>query len=351
MTVDRNTLTYGTYEPTYDTTGVPAGTSLTTYNGDITVTTDGAVYDSLFINGRVVIQAANVVFKNCKIVGTNAAPSSSVHLVDCRPASCVNATIQDCELYPQYRHWNWGDGIIGHDFSSLRNNIRHMTDGVGVYNTYATFPYNTNVVIKGNWIHDMAWWTAATTGIVHPSDTESHNDCIQVQGGLGTVIVGNTLDAMFARQYAHWWVTSLATEPYTTVALHSLTNQGEAGGPYQTIPDRASGNDASGRYNWDDLSCIMVNANVGDSAQFVITDNVCRGGNYAVNAGGVNYNGYDFGDILRNTFDTKQGAQSSGVPNTYTIQLGTGWAGHVNSGAGTVDANRYFGTDVNVRGD
>lgn len=347
--VDRSTLTVGSYEPDATTTGVVPGIALTTYSGNITVTTPNQTFQNLRIEGYVKVQAANCFLKNCQIVGTNAAPSVSTHLVDATHQSVSNLIVEDCEINPQYAHWNWGDGIVGHDYTARRCNVYHMTDCFGVYNTHLATPYATNVIIEACYAHDLGWWTAATTGIIHPSDTESHNDIIQQQGGTGTIIRGNSLRAMYARQYGHWWVTDPTTEPYTTIALHSLAD----GGPYQTIPDRGNGTLATGRYNYDDLSAIMVNANVGPSYDFDIHDNWFYGGNFCINAGGVTQSGtQNFGSVVRNRFmDHAQGTQGSGGDNTYTVYLGSGWNGHVTNGIGTADQNYYAdnGHAINFR--
>ena len=59
----------GNVQPNADNTGVPAGTVLTVYNGDLTITTAGATYSGLDIHGYLRIQAPNVTVKNSIIRG------------------------------------------------------------------------------------------------------------------------------------------------------------------------------------------------------------------------------------------------------------------------------------------
>ena len=345
---DRSSLVIGTYEPGPSTTGVIHGTGLTPQFGNVTLNTPGATFENIDLFGRVTVSAANVTMRNCRVRGNSTVPSDGSSLINATSAACSNLLVEDCSITPDFPHWNWDSAVAGHDYTLRRCDIWGTTDGLNVYNTNAVNPYNSNVVIEGNYIHDLGWWTGATTNVVHPSDTETHNDCIQQMGGRGTIIRGNSLRAYFARNYGHWRVVGdPRVEPYTTVALNSLAD----GGPFQAIPDRASGTEATGRYNWDDLAAIMVNNNVGDSNDIVITDNWMYGGNYTLNAGGVAQSGaLNFGTVLRNKFSRDQGAQSSGGNNTITIQLGSGWTGWVTSGVGTPDANRYFdGAEVNFR--
>ncbi|MEO5499289.1 MAG: hypothetical protein ABIR46_02210 [Candidatus Saccharimonadales bacterium] len=52
-------------------TGVPAGTSLTIYNGDYTISTDGTLVENMDIRGCVIVQAANVTIRKSKVTCTS----------------------------------------------------------------------------------------------------------------------------------------------------------------------------------------------------------------------------------------------------------------------------------------
>src|SRR5262249_35467039 len=56
--------------PDATNTGVPAGTALTVVNGDLTVSTAGAVVDAKDIRGCVLIKAPNVTIRRSKITCT-----------------------------------------------------------------------------------------------------------------------------------------------------------------------------------------------------------------------------------------------------------------------------------------
>lgn len=55
--------------PTADTTGVPAGTALTTVNGDLTVDADNATVDARDVQGSVIVNGANVTITRTRIHG------------------------------------------------------------------------------------------------------------------------------------------------------------------------------------------------------------------------------------------------------------------------------------------
>jgi hypothetical protein len=294
--------------PDSSNTGVLPGVARTTTTGDITITVNGTVLQNQTINGKVIVKAANVTIRNCLIQGPNSAVPSSggsqQFLVSFNDPACVNAQMIDCTLAPQHPFAAFS-ATNGHDYLAKRCHVYHCVDGFGIYNTTASQPYACNVVLQQNYVHDLAWWTAATTGVVHPSDTHTHNDCVQIQGGTGLQLLGNRFDAQYSRQFAHWQATSITAEPYTSVGLNSLSD----GGPFEVLPNRGTGLEADGRYNWLDLSCLMINQSVGASHSIVCMDNWFSGGQFNINGGSdTTYNGTDgFGTFYRNRFGRDQG--------------------------------------------
>jgi hypothetical protein len=337
----RDSLVIGVDEPNATNTGLLPGTSLTTVSGSVTLSTPGQVFQNMDVFGRVSIAAADVTVKNCRIRGGSTVNASGI--ATCTNSAVRNALFEDCEIRPDLITWGW-DCVSGHDYTLRRCNVWGGTDLVHVQNNGAPSGFDTGVVIEQCYLHDMRWWTAATAGVVHNSDTETHNDIIQHFGGNGTVIRGNSMHAAFMRQSGHWVVTNPNVEPYTTVALHSLAD----GGPFQNIPDRGTGVEANGRYNWDDDAILMINNTQGPSTGFTFDDNWCYGGNYAINGGGnANPGGGAFlGNFRRNKWDRTQGDPGTGgTPGgdtSHTINCGGTWGGFVNAPTTGPDANYYM---------
>jgi len=351
--IDRSGLVMGVDKPDATNTGVLPGISRATVNGNVTLGAGGLLKDKN-VHGRVITTGANWRIENCLIDGGASTPGQ---LVECQVAA-TSGIIIDSEICstPANMHWNW-NGPTGHNFQVIRCNIHHVTDGVGVFKTSANgggsgVTYNSGVTVTQSWIHDLAWWSAATGGIVH-SDTTTHNDGIQIQGGTSTVITGNTIDAYLAQNFAHWWTVGQdLTEPYTFIAQRSLpTAAPYYGGPFQTIPDRGTGAFATGRYNSGaSLAAVMVNRNVGNVSATTITDNWINGGKAAINGGLVRVSGEEFGDVLRNKFDRGQGLDNGtpGGDTTYTVLINSSYVGHVNGGVGTGDKNYYVDDNTEV---
>jgi hypothetical protein len=248
-------------KPGAGNTGVPAGTQLTVVTGNITATA-GQVIQNVDLRGRVIVNAPNVTIRNSIIRGTvNAWTStSSGGLVTATGSAVANLLIERSTLIPLDPDPGW-TGIIGHDYTARYNDISNTVDGFGVYNTAAPNT-NSNVVIENNWVHDLSWF--------NPDPWHSdgvHADGVQMQGGLGTRIWFNTLDAKFA--------------PYS---VNSFGNP--VGTNNQPQQPQA-------------MSALMFNNNVGKAsadAQY----NWLSGGKITVNAGGVANT--DIGTVAHNTF-------------------------------------------------
>jgi hypothetical protein len=357
----REALPLGTVEPNATNTGVLPDVARSPATSEIvTLSVAGTVYENRDVPCLIRIQAPDVTIRNVRVRGACSAasgqPRAGAALISANHAAVDDAVIEHVTLRPDTPHWNW-NGVTGHDFTLRFADISRTVDGIDVYDTTAPkdaagkyLPYASGVVIRQSYIHDLAWFTGPAPGVVHPSDTETHNDDIQHQGGTGSIIEGNALVGRFAHQVAHWRSTTTAA-PYASVPLRSLPD----GGPHQPLPDRRTGTEATGRYNFDDIACLMIGDEVGPTYELTFSRNWCYGGNYAVNGGGnAPYNAtVPIGTFVLNRFDHAQGSQSTGGDNTHTITLGNDWSGRVVSGAGTQLANRYLdnGHEINFRGD
>lgn len=146
--------------------GVPAGVSLTDYDGPTTITADGTVIDGKSIRGTLIIKAANVVIQNCRV--------SNVGFWGIDASEATNTTVKDCTIVgPGYDHHS--DSAIVGSGTFLRNDISNFENGILLQ------PGGS--VVKGNYIHDLA-----------AAGADPHYDGIAVQGGQnGVLIEDNTV--------------------------------------------------------------------------------------------------------------------------------------------------------------
>lgn len=341
---DRNSLVPGVDKPTYNTVGCPP--EIIPFLSDVTsptiITTDNTVLDGYNFLNTVDIRADNVKITRSIAQGPFSTPADGSGLIACSNIACSNALIEDVTISPRFAHWNWDSGIVGHDYTARRVLVRNTTDGMNVFNlplwNATGTPYQSGVTIEMCLIERLALWNALSNGVVHPGDIQTHNDGIQHQGGLGTVIRGNVLIGKYARQYAHWVMTSTGTAeaslvpPYTGVALQTLpAGQPWYGGPFQasanlnTIPDRNTGSEADGRYNvggQGSLNTLLIGDEVGPSGDMNVDRNWFYGGEFAVNGGGAINTGSAYTmTFTGNRYSRDQGNQGSGGNGTHTINF------------------------------
>jgi hypothetical protein len=171
--------TPGASRPQEWNTGVPAGTTLTRHDGDLTITTPGTVIDGLDIHGFVRIQASDVTIRRSIIRGGEA--TTSIGLVTVTNSSVRDFVLEDSELVAAHPS-PYLDGIKGGNFTMRRVDSRDTVDNVGIH--------LSNVRVESSWLHDSSWFASSP---LH-NGGQTHNDVVQVHGGHDIVLVGNRME-------------------------------------------------------------------------------------------------------------------------------------------------------------
>jgi hypothetical protein len=163
-------------QPGSTNTGVPVGTKLSVYDGDLTITTAGTVIDGLDIHGFVWVKAANVTIRNSIVRGGQAGTTQRSLISSTQPG----VLIEDTELAPAYPSVNI-DGLKGYGFTARRLNIHDAVDTAVIY--------GDNTTIEQSWLHDNRHYDSDPRQGGGPS----HDDGIQVQGGSNIRLHANTI--------------------------------------------------------------------------------------------------------------------------------------------------------------
>jgi PKD repeat protein len=173
----------GLVQPGAGNTGVPDGVSLTRVDGDVVITTPGTVLDRVDVRGFVQVRAANVTIRRSVIRGGVATVDTGLVNVTTAGASLV---MEDSTLIPQSPSYRI-DGVRGSNFTLRRVEITGTVDGVHVHGS-TDVNDGGNVRVESSWLHDFTFY---------PNDPRhsdgSHNDAVQIIGGKGIALVGNTL--------------------------------------------------------------------------------------------------------------------------------------------------------------
>lgn len=159
--------------------GVPAGTKLKRYDGDMIVTQKGTVINGLEVRGSISVRAPDVVIQNTKIVGVRELKTG---LVSSRSTGLV---IRHSEIYSEHRNPST-NGIMGSNFTLDHVEIRNVVDQVHIHGV-------GNVTVKNSWLHSNTHFTNDPNWNGGPS----HDDNIQIVSGSNISILNNRLSNSF----------------------------------------------------------------------------------------------------------------------------------------------------------
>lgn len=169
-------------KPVAANTGVVPGTVLTQYNGDMVVTTAGAVIQNLDIRGNVNVKANNVTIRNCIIRGLAVAPTGgSYALVMQYSNNYKNLLVEDCTLVAQSPN-QWTSGIQGCNMTIRRCDISNTVDGIDSMGM-------GYVTVDSCYIHDGSYFTPSSTH----TDLQTHDDGIQITNGSNLLFTNNNI--------------------------------------------------------------------------------------------------------------------------------------------------------------
>ena len=295
----------GMTKPDATNTGVPGSAPLTQYIGPATLTAPNINYDGLIFSNFMKLRASATgsTFTNCLFQGPTVAPLGQSALLSSEPG-IDGIEITRCTFRPRVPGY-YVNGIYGWGGVTIsRCDISRVVDGID--------PFGGSYFVFGNYIHDFAHYSPSPTN----GDNQTHNDAMQIQGGSGTVVVGNNFQAF-------------ADMAVSTDTLGLL-------GPQNQVN-----------------SCMMIKPDVSDISSLTVTDNWLDGGMYSINianrsASPVRTIG-NLGRIQRNRFGRKQSIQGPGGNSTFTIDLPK--TSVCDTGDGTPNQNLYAdsGAAVTVR--
>lgn len=201
--------------PNASNTGVPSGTALTPFSGNLFSSADGQTISAQDVTGGgIIIQNNNVTVERCQCPYIFVSNGNT------------GAVINDNTIN---RGLLWAQGIqfsAASGGSARRNNISNVENGVNVQT-------NTGVVIQDNYIHDLLWDSGGSP---------SHYDCIELATGQAgnTVINHNTFDGAitgdaFGQDKASAGITgadaiTVSSNYFTNNAVHFRAETGTNGG-------------------------------------------------------------------------------------------------------------------------
>lgn len=169
--------------PDATTTGwAHTGVTLTVHPGDLNVTTDGAIIDSLDVHGNINVRANNVTIRRSRVVHGQVFNSRRINNGGVvTETQYTGLVLEDVELDGRpftTKVTAYRAPIGGNAYTARRVDVHHWGDG---------FIARNDVVIEDSYVHDLiSEGDAATTG--------SHNYAAGGNGGHHVVIRHNRLE-------------------------------------------------------------------------------------------------------------------------------------------------------------
>lgn len=144
-------------------TGVPAGTTLTTYTGPCTITTPNTVIDSKLVNCALHPRAAGIVIRNSRVIGGVYGVTGS---------TAPSFLVMDSELVAPQVSTTEANGLGEANFVGIRLEVTGGNRGV-----YCRF----NATLRDSWVHGT---NISSTSSAHASAVRQSQGCTLVHNRL-----------------------------------------------------------------------------------------------------------------------------------------------------------------------
>lgn len=156
-------------------------------------------YNDIDFGNRMLDMRGNITFNNCRgvLLPTNTSALSG-HITILNGSGTGLVTMNNCEFHSRAQHII-GASVFGRNFVIHKSVFTGAVDGIDNAST-GSAPLNSGGEIYDSWIGDLAWWRATAGGIVHPSDTQTHNDVRQIAWDHVTKSV-NTFHAAWPSEF------------------------------------------------------------------------------------------------------------------------------------------------------
>jgi len=173
-------------------TGVPAGVSLKSMTGELTINKAGTIVDGINLVGKIVVNADNVTIKRSRITAPKNLPNEGrdTFTVIQQSTSASNLKLQNCEMY--------GSGIVYRALTAFNSVTMTRCE---TRNTGHGAEVGSNYTIEDNWMHastdgpDHNWHVDGVISAGGTNGLIAHNN-IELTGGsmTGTIDLGSSIE-------------------------------------------------------------------------------------------------------------------------------------------------------------
>jgi hypothetical protein len=165
-------------------TGVPVGTAMKKYTGELVITTPGTVISGYDVYGYITVKAPNVTITKTRVRGGK--PTTDRDLIRANDVNAYNLKVIDSTIQPDYPSAKQAIGIRLGASNQLvqRVNVNSTVDGIRITGKGAR--------VESSWLHDFKHYS------YDPYYKDgTHDDAIQLEGGTGIRILNNSFSGAY----------------------------------------------------------------------------------------------------------------------------------------------------------
>jgi hypothetical protein len=234
--------------PTAQTTGVPAGTTLKTHSGGLTITKAGTILDAILVTGTVTVQAPNVTIRRSRI-----APGTQTYWAVRQLPGATNLMIEDSEIAG-------GKAQSGISQQASGLTVRR----VSIHDAEKGIDARDSVTVQDSWLYNVGSGLSDQGGV--SAITIAHNVITGTRGGEAAIALYNNAGPVSAvviddnllagGNYTLYPGTGNGSHDIRVTRNHfsrSVSPHGGSYGPVETWNGKQSGNTWTANV-WDDTN-------------------------------------------------------------------------------------------------
>lgn len=153
-------------------------------DGNYVVTTANTVVEKVDIHGTLIIKAPGVRLRHFIARGGTPATQGQTACINITHPDAKDCVLEDFTITPKFPNSRLNGIYVNQPTTFRRADISGTVDGIVIY--------GDRVSVEVSWLHDLVRYPSTDH-----ADGYTHNDCVQLQKGIGVRLVGNSMDGAY----------------------------------------------------------------------------------------------------------------------------------------------------------
>jgi len=153
-------------------------------DGNYVVSTANTVVEKVDIHGTLIIKAPGVRMGHFIARGGTPATQGQTACINITHPDAKDCVLEDFTVTPKFPNSRLNGIYVNQPTTFRRADISGTVDGIVIY--------GDRVSVEASWLHDFVRYPSTDH-----ADGYTHNDCVQIQKGIGVRLVGNSMDGAY----------------------------------------------------------------------------------------------------------------------------------------------------------